>query len=172
MIRSNAGWDRSCVPRVDPRADLGVLGLVVAATEIHATPVEIVASPVVDAGAGDAIRGTGFLLDGTTLHVFPLWRNARGFARGDAPRPGWMDLDGGQQGGVDAYAIVSAGADAVAVLAVAPDTPVETVGRALARITGLRLPRYDGGMGGAAGIFRSVVLSPARATFEALRPPP
>ena len=158
--------DYRLASRVDPRADLGAYGLLVAATEVHVTPVEIVASPVLHAPTAAAIRGTGFVLDGSILHVFALLRDVTGFSRGDAPAPTRLDLDGAQQAGDVAKAIVSAGADGVAVLAVAPDTPVEVVGRALDRITSLRGPSY------ATGVFRTVVVTPALATFETLRPHP
>jgi hypothetical protein len=163
--------DYRLAPRVDPRADLGAYGLLVAATEVHVTPVEIVASPVLHAPTAAAIRGTGFVLDGSILHVFALRRDVTGFSRGDAPAPSWLDLQGGQQADMG-NAILSAGADGVAVLAVAPDTPVETVGRALDRITSLRVGSYKGPWGGRTSVFRTVVLSPALATFETLRPHP
>jgi len=133
------------------------------------TPVEIVASPVVHAPAAAAIRGTGFVLDGNVLHVFALRRDAAGFSSGDAPAPARLDLQGSQGDGDVINAIVSAGSDGVAVLAVAPDTPVETVGRALDRITSLRVRSYDRRVDGATGMFRTVVLTPALTTFEALR---
>jgi hypothetical protein len=164
--------DYRLAPRVDPRADLGAYGLLVAATEVHATPVEIVASPIVHPPAAAAIRGTGFVLDGSTLHVFALRRDGAGFSSGDAPAPARLDLQDGQSAGDVTNAIASAGADGVAVLAVAPDTPIETVGRALDRITSLRVPSYEHRRDGATGMFRIVVLSPALATFETLRQHP
>ena len=161
--------DYRLAPRVDPRADLGAYGLLLAATEVHATPVEIVASPGLHAPTAAAIGGTGFVLDGTTLHVFGLRRDVTGFSRGDAPAPTRLDLQSPQRAADVANAIVSARADGVAVLAVAPDTTIETVGRALDRITSLRVPSYDRRSG---GVFRTVVVTPALATFETLRPRP
>jgi hypothetical protein len=38
--------------------------------------------------------------------------------------------------------------------------------------TGLRVPPYDRRSGGATGVFRTVVLTPALATFETLRRQP
>jgi hypothetical protein len=169
-LLSQQQTDYRFAPRVDPRADLGVYGLLVAACEARAFPVEIVASPVLHAPAADAIRGVGFVLDGTVLHAFPLLRDAAGFSKGDAPAPMALDLEGTSGSGDAPHAIMRAGADSVAVLAVAPDTPVGTVGHALARIASLSLPYYESGS--REGVFRRVVLSPARATFEALRPSP
>ena len=79
-----------------------------------------------------------------------------------------MDLEG-ESGGHGESKIASVGADGFALVAVAPETPVETVARELDRIGSMRRQGYGGAL--PASLFRLLVLSPTRATFEGLRPP-
>ena len=103
--------------------------------------------------------------------MFALRRDAAGFAKEDGSIAGWMDLEGGS-GGHGESKIISAGADGFALVAFAPETPVETIARALDKLGHMQRPSYGGAIPlHAASLFRRVVLSPARATFDGMRPP-
>lgn len=159
--------DFRLAPRVDPHAELGVYGLLVAATEIDVTPVELIASPVIHPAARDAIRGAAFVLDGEVLRMFSVRRDAAGFADGDVALAGRFDLDGSDREVV--AAVTNEASAAFALLAVAPETPVASLARALARIGRMRAPRH--GMGWPnEPLFRRYVVTTARAAFDAMRP--
>jgi hypothetical protein len=124
--------DYRFTPRVDARASLGELGLFAAATAVRATPVEIVESPALGVGP-DAIAGTGFVLDGSVLHVFAIRRDAAGFSRSGWPRPAWIDLEG-PHGDDEAHARARSLTEGVSVRATSTVAPPGYETRSLAAL--------------------------------------
>jgi hypothetical protein len=161
LLASHQNRFRS-VRRPEVPRELGVFGALVAATSVATRDVEIVLDPNLHvARKASDDRWLCFVLIEKRLRYVALWRDASGFSV-DASLSGSIELDESDQ----PEAVRRTDRWSGAVLAVAPETSIDTLDRALDRLASVQLP-YPYGRD---NHFARFVVTPARATLEKILP--